>query len=47
MTVSAENPAAVRFYEREGFRQIGLIPGGFLQGDREVDEVLMARRTGG
>lgn len=47
LTVSAENPAAVRFYEREGFRQIGLIPGGFLQGDREVDEVLMARRTGG
>lgn len=44
LTVSAENPAAIRFYEREGFGQIGRIPGGFLQGEREVDEILMARR---
>ena len=42
--VSAENPVARRFYEREGFRQIGCIPGGFLHEGREVDEIMMVRR---
>ncbi|RWA66273.1 MAG: N-acetyltransferase [Mesorhizobium sp.] len=44
LAVSAENPAAMRFYLREGFHQIGCIPGGFLHEGREIDEVVMARR---
>lgn len=44
LMVSAENPVARRFYEREGFRQIGCIPGGFLHEGREVDEIMMVRR---
>lgn len=44
LAVTAENPAAYRFYEREGFAEIGRIPGGFLQSGREIDEILMARR---
>lgn len=46
LAVSAENPAAVRFYEREGFNRVGTIPGGFLHDGREIDEILMTRRTG-
>ncbi len=45
LAVSTENPAAVRFYEREGFVPFGRIPCGFLQDGREVDEILMAKRT--
>jgi RimJ/RimL family protein N-acetyltransferase len=44
LAVTAENPAAYRFYEREGFAEIGRVPGGFLQDGREIDEILMARR---
>jgi ribosomal protein S18 acetylase RimI-like enzyme len=44
LAVSEENPAALRFYCREGFREIGRIPGGFLHDGREVDELLMVRR---
>jgi len=44
LAVTAENPAAYRFYEREGFVEIGRIPGGFLHDGREIDEILMARR---
>ncbi|TGQ52359.1 N-acetyltransferase [Mesorhizobium sp. M1C.F.Ca.ET.193.01.1.1] len=44
LAVSAENPAAMRFYLREGFHQIGCIPGGLLHEGREIDEVVMARR---
>ena len=44
LAVSAENPAAMRFYQREGFQQIGRIPGGFLHEGREIDEIVMARR---
>jgi ribosomal protein S18 acetylase RimI-like enzyme len=42
--VSAENPAAIRFYERQGFAEIGRIPGAILEKGREVDDVIMARR---
>jgi RimJ/RimL family protein N-acetyltransferase len=45
LAVSAENPAAYRFYRREGFVEIGRIPGGFLHEGEEVDEIMMARRT--
>ena len=44
LAVSAENPAAIRFYQREGFHEIGLIPAGILHEGREIDEILMARR---
>ena len=44
LAVTAENPAAYRFYEREGFAEIGRVPGGFLHDGREIDEILMARR---
>lgn len=44
LSASAENPAALRFYEREGFKKIGRIPGGFLHEGKEIDDVLMARR---
>jgi RimJ/RimL family protein N-acetyltransferase len=44
LAVSAENPQAIRYYEREGFARIGRIPGGFLHDGKEVDEIMMARR---
>lgn len=44
LAVSAENPAAIRFYRREGFHEIGRIPAGFLHEGREIDEIMMARR---
>lgn len=46
LAVNAENPAARRFYEREGFVEIGRIPGAFLHDGVEVDEVMMFRRIG-
>ncbi|HTV67379.1 MAG TPA: GNAT family N-acetyltransferase [Rhizobiaceae bacterium] len=44
LAVTAENPAAERFYARHDFKEIGRIPGGFLHDGREIDEILMARR---
>ncbi|MEO9781303.1 MAG: GNAT family N-acetyltransferase [Sedimentitalea sp.] len=44
LNVSSENGRAIRFYERNGFRAIGLIPAGMIQDGAEVDEVIMARR---
>lgn len=44
LAVSAENLAAMRFYQREGFHEIGCIPAGFLHEGREIDEIVMARR---
>lgn len=44
LAVTAENPAAERFYARHGFKEIGRIPGGFMHEGREIDEILMARR---
>ena len=42
--VSAENPAAIRFYLREGFSEVGRIPGAVREGERESDDLLMVRR---
>ncbi|MER9327142.1 GNAT family protein [Mesorhizobium sp. M0488] len=44
LAVSAENQAAIRFYLREGFHEIGRIPGALLHEGREIDEIMMARR---
>lgn len=44
LAVSAENQAAIRFYLREGFHEIGRIPGALLDEGREIDEIMMARR---
>jgi len=44
LAVSVENPAAIRFYARHGFSEIGRIPGAFREADKDVDELLMARR---
>lgn len=43
LAVNAENEAAIRFYRREGFREIGRIPNALMHEDREIDELLMAR----
>jgi ribosomal protein S18 acetylase RimI-like enzyme len=45
LSVSVENHAAIRFYRREGFAEIGCIPGGFLHEGREIDDLLMAKRV--
>lgn len=42
--VRAANAAAIRFYEREGFTEIGRIPAATIFEGREVDEILMFRR---
>lgn len=44
LTVSAENPAAVRFYKHEGFIEVGQIPAALLDDGREIDELVMVRR---
>ncbi|WP_283194563.1 GNAT family N-acetyltransferase [Rhizobium sp. AN80A] len=44
LTASAENPAAIGFYRNAGFVQAGLIPGGVMEGGREIDDVIMVRR---
>ncbi len=45
--VSAENPRAVRFYERVGFVSVGRLPAGYIHDGREVDEFLMVKRLAG
>jgi RimJ/RimL family protein N-acetyltransferase len=45
LAVSVENKGAVRFYQRAGFAEVGRIPGGYLHEGREIDEIMMARRT--
>jgi len=44
LAVSAENSAALGFYHRHGFIEVGRIPGGLLDGDRQIDDVIMVRR---
>lgn len=44
LSVSAENFAAARFYLREGFSEVGRIPGGFMHDGKEIDDLLMVRR---
>lgn len=41
--VSADNLEALRFYRRNGFKDIGLNPRGFLDRGRAIDEVRMVR----
>ena len=43
LSVSAENPIAIRFYEREGFTEIGRVPAGITHEGRGIDDVLMVR----
>ncbi|HVU21203.1 MAG TPA: GNAT family N-acetyltransferase [Rhizomicrobium sp.] len=43
LTVNAENARAIRFYQRHGFRQIGIIPRSLHIGDRYYDDMLMFR----
>jgi ribosomal protein S18 acetylase RimI-like enzyme len=45
--VSAENDAALRFYRRHGFVEIGRIPSGILDNGREIDDVMMVRQLRG
>ncbi|NTH16693.1 GNAT family N-acetyltransferase [Agrobacterium rhizogenes] len=47
LAVNAENAAALHFYQRHGFIEVGRIPGGVLDGDRELDDVIMVRRLSG
>ncbi len=47
LAVTAENLLAFRFYRREGFAEIGRVPGGFLHEGREIDDIMMARRIQG
>lgn len=44
LAVNAENSAAIRFYERHGFVEVGRIPNGFLGHDTEHDELVMVLR---
>jgi len=44
LSVSAENPKAISFYTREGFVEVGRIPGGCIRNGREVDDLIMVRR---
>lgn len=43
LAVNADAPAALRFYARRGYTQIGRIPRGFRHGDRFFDEILLAK----
>lgn len=44
LNVSVENPAAIRFYEREGFVPFGRLPAAIMHDSREIDEIMMGRR---
>ena len=44
LAVTAQNKPALSFYRREGFRDIGTIPAGFVHEGKDMDEVLMFRR---
>lgn len=44
LAVNAENSAAIRFYQRHGFLEVGRIPNGFLGHDAENDELIMVLR---
>lgn len=44
LAVSAENIAAIRFFERHRFVEVGRIPNGFLGHDGKHDELIMVLR---
>lgn len=43
LTVNAENARAIKFYQRHGFREIGIIPRSLHVGDRYYDDMVMFR----
>ena len=43
LTVNAENPPAIKLYERHGFRTIGKYPNSLRVGDRTYEELIMLR----
>ena len=43
LTVNAENPHAIKLYERHGFRSIGRYPNSIRVGDRTYEEMIMLR----
>ncbi|HEY1631211.1 MAG TPA: N-acetyltransferase [Rhizomicrobium sp.] len=43
LTVNMENVAAIKFYERHGFREIGRYPNSLRVGDRTYEELIMFR----
>ena len=45
LEVFANNPGAIRLYEREGFAQEGRRRGTVMVGDTEVDMLMMAKRV--
>ncbi|EJN05980.1 GNAT family N-acetyltransferase [Phyllobacterium sp. YR531] len=47
LAVNVENLAASHFYHRHGFIEVGRIPSGLLDHDREIDDVIMVRRLRG
>lgn len=47
LAVNAENAVAMQFYRRHGFIEVGRIPGGVLDGGREIDDIVMVRRLNG
>lgn len=47
LTVSVENLAAVQFYLKQGFSQVGYIPAGLRHDGRDIDEILMMLRVQG
>ncbi|MEJ6850381.1 GNAT family N-acetyltransferase [Sinorhizobium fredii] len=44
LAVNAENSAAIRFYQQQGFVEVGRVPNGFLGHDIENDELIMVLR---
>lgn len=47
LAVNLENAVAVQFYRRHGFVEVGRIPGGVLDGGREIDDIIMVWRLDG
>jgi len=45
LLVNVENSVALNFYRRNGFVEVGRIPGGYLMDGLEIDEIMMARRV--
>jgi len=43
LTVNAENPRAIKLYERHGFRTIGKYPNSLRVGSRTYEELIMLR----
>lgn len=44
--VRSDNPAALRFYRRQGFRQVGRIPCAYMDNRGAADDILMILQVG-